>query len=405
METAVCWGCVEDEFLKEIIRDKGHHRLCSACKKKHRTFTMDELGGELAPIIREHFVQGEQVMSMGPGDDDHSWEQEGDPLSDIVQEVLGQYFDFNDEIVAGVVDSEYVDERDGGIAFFDDTANYVERSASPHRYFEEWNHALDELKHQRRFFGAFAGTLFDTLFRGIEKMQTWNQKKGKAESVVIELDEGVELFRARICESTALLKDAMTDPFKHVGPPPPERARAGRMNVEGVAVFYGATDLDTCLAEMRPYLGGDSAVITVRTTRSLRLLDFTRIDRSYRPLSYFQPDFTEEAEKNAFLRRLGGLISKPVAPGRESDYLITQTMAEYLAYAHEKPLNGILFKSVQKDGGTNIVLFPTRNAFPITYVEKSFKLFSTKSIKYKHQEKKVHLVKGEIEFAYDLFDD
>ena len=136
-------------------------------------------------------------------------------------------------------------------------------------------------------------------------------------TVVRELPEGAELFRARICDSNEKLKNAITDPLKHIGPPPPDRARAERMSVDGVAVFYGALESETCLAELRPTIGSEAAVITVRTTKPLRLLDFTRIKDSHHVLSYFQPDFNEQAEKNIFLRQLGSLISQPVRPGRE----------------------------------------------------------------------------------------
>src|SRR5258708_5926999 len=109
---------------------------------------------------------------------------------------------------------------------------------------------------------------------------------------------------------------------------------------------------------MRPALGGDTAVIELQTTKPLRVLDFTRLQEPHgEGLSYFQPDFTAEVERRAFLLRLHTLISQPVVPGREADYLITQTMAEYLAHVHQEPFGGILFKSVQRAGGVNVVLF------------------------------------------------
>jgi hypothetical protein len=166
------------------------------------------------------------------------------------------------------------------------------------------------------------------------------------------------------------------------------------MNVEGVAVFYGALESETCLAELRPNIGGEAAVIKIRTTKTLRLIDFTKIKNSARALSYFQPDFNQQAEKNIFLRQLGSLISQPVRPGKEADYLITQTMAEYLAHVHAKPFDGLLYKSVQKKGGKNIVLFPHRrtvadNAFSIAYVDESIKFFETSAIEYEHIERRV----------------
>lgn len=168
------------------------------------------------------------------------------------------------------------------------------------------------------------------------------------------------------------------------------------MNAEGVVVLYGARDSETCLAEMRPALGSEVAIITMQTTHALRVLDFTRLDdaRSGKALSYFQTDFTDQLERREFLRRLHSLISQPIVPGRESDYLITQTMAEYLAHVHEKPFDGILFSSVQRAGGINIVLFADKglltdkpeDAFRLKYVDGSIRLVSTTAIRYRHRE-------------------
>jgi hypothetical protein len=214
-------------------------------------------------------------------------------------------------------------------------------------------------------------------------------------NVVRNFPQGSELYRARICGSVATIKEALSDPFKNVGPPPPERARPGRMNPEGVPLFYGSLDWQTCLAETRPALGNDTAVIKLLTTRSLRLLDFSRFGESYTRLSYFQPDFVALCEKGAFLRRIQRLISEPIVPGRESDYVITQTLAEYLAHVHQQPFDGILFDSVQREKGTNIVLFPdVDGGFPLSYVDKSVTLYSTRSIEYAHSQIHVHLMDG-----------
>ena len=402
--------------MKEIIRGQGEELSCTVCGDASRkALTVDALGELLGPIIREHYEQGAEVRRWGESDNDRDdwWEQEGEDLSFVVQEVLGQYFEFEGEIVDAVVGSEDVRPQDGDVAFFDSSANYVESHCSPERYHREWNHVLHELKHKRRFFSSSAEALFKALFEGVDAMKAWDRETKKHESVVRELQQDMELFRARRCDSRAALNEAFTNPFKHVGPPPATRARAGRMNVEGVVVFYGAMDEETCLAETRPTLGGDSVMITLSTTKPLRLLDFTRLDRSYSTLSYFQPNFADEAEKGEFLRRLGGLISQPIIPGRESDYLITQTMAEYLAHVHEKPFDGILFKSVQRAGGVNVVLFPdpgspdesVNNAFPLSYVDGSIKLFSTRSIQYQHTQRHAHLLDGEVSIYCDLFDE
>jgi RES domain len=186
---------------------------------------------------------------------------------------------------------------------------------------------------------------------------------------VWNLPQGSELYRARICSSPETMKAMLSEPFKNVGPTPPEQARSGRMNPEGVPVFYGSFDWETSLAETRPALGNDTAVIKLVTTKVLRLLDFIRLGDSYARLSYFQPDFDEQYERGAFLQLLQRLISQPIVPGKESDYIITQTLAEYLAHVHEQPFDGILFDSVQRKEGRNIVLFPgSDGVFPLSYV-------------------------------------
>ncbi|MBU0750720.1 MAG: RES domain-containing protein [Gammaproteobacteria bacterium] len=399
MSYAICWKCVDDEYLKQHIRDNGGLFECSVCGNAYENaISVADLGILLEPRIRENFSLGEEIKVFhGEEDDNGSWEQEGEPLSWAVQEVLGQYFDFEDEIVQAVIDAEDVWPPDGDVPFFDDTSNYVESRVALSHYYAEWEALLEELKHKRRFFSPSAHTLFGKLFGGVEEMKARPPRTTEAVSVVRNFPEGSELFRARICNSQDVLVDVFSDPLKHAGPPPESQARTGRMNADGVVVFYGAEDLETCLAEMRPVIGNDLAVIRLRTTKPLRLLDFSLLEYAYAgtPLSYFQPDFTDEVEKRAFRRRLHRLISQPIIPGKETEYLITQTMAEYLAHVHKEPFDGVLFASAQRADGKNVVLFSDpamitdqpSEAFGLAYCEDSLQIFTTTSISYSHHKR------------------
>lgn len=402
---AVCWRCIEDEYLKKIVRDNGEVGDCTLCGRGGaKVFTPDQFSEVLDPLMREHFAPGADVKRFGE-DDSEWWEQEGDPLSHHLQEVIGQFLGFEDEIVSALEENEDVRPQDGEEPFFDSSQDYVPVRVKTYRYIEEWNTALDELKHRRRFFSSRAKTLFTELFEGVETRQAWNKSNGK-DNVVWQFPAGSELHRARICDSAAAVKQAFSDPFKNVGPPPPERARPGRMNAEGVAVFYGSLDAETCLAETRPALGNETAVIKLRTTKLLRLLDFGRLAKSYTSLSYFQPDFTEQCEKGTFLRRLQRLISQPIISGREADYIITQTLAEYLAHVYEPHFDGVLFQSVQRSQGTNAVLFPdVEGNFPLEYVDQSVSLYVTGSIKYGHSQLYVHVVDDDVWIHGDDYDD
>ena len=86
-----------------------------------------------------------------------------------------------------------------------------------------------------------------------------------------------------------------------------------------------------------------------RTTQALRVLDFRRLEAArLAELSYFDSTHAEQRERAVFLRRLHGRISRPVVPGHEDEYLITQTLTEYLAHVHLPAFDGVIFQSVQR---------------------------------------------------------
>jgi RES domain len=391
METTICAECVDDFFLKKIIDQSYGIHKCSICEETCNAITVNELGELLEPIMREHWECGPSVKKFGDNDDEW-WEQEGDPMSSIVQEILGQYFEFEDGIVNAVCYAEAGWAWDGDSSYWDTTSNYVKKKVQS-RYFTKWQYALEELKFERRFFSPVTKELFDKLFDDVDLL-----KVGDGTShlpVVRKLSVGSKIFRARVCNARSRLKEIYDDPLKLIGPPPREVARAGRMNAEGMVVLYGSREKHTCLAEMRPAIGSDLIVIALKTTQSLRVLDFHRLERAWggRTLSYLQPDFGERLEKRQFLRHLHRLISQPIVPGRESEYLITQALTEYLAYIHEKPFDGVLFASSQRAKGTNVVLFKDSSSlnvsveanFRVSYVADSIAIFKTESVNYKHR--------------------
>jgi hypothetical protein len=157
MDKAICWECFDDKYLKEIVKNEGEQLECSVCGEERAAFTVERLGERIEPIMREHFRQGDQDYG----------EQRGDSLSFCVQEVVGECFGLEDDIVEAVVATEHVDPSDGDVPFFDDTCNYVGSPVSLHGYYAEWNFVVQELKYRRRFFSPSAKALFDSQFDGV----------------------------------------------------------------------------------------------------------------------------------------------------------------------------------------------------------------------------------------------
>lgn len=403
-EHAICFRCIEDAVLHAKVESDGEPLRCESCgEENNNAFSYARLGEELEPIVREHFEIGPMVRQFYD-DDREGWEQEGDPLVYIVQMVLGQDVVDPDALVKSVMDAEDYWPGDGDEAFYDYTQLYVPCIVRPHAWMAEWEYLGEELAHHRRFFSESARGLFDRLFAGVSDLNFYDSDAERRLPVVDDLPAGTEILRARVVRSDSDLRVFIETPARELGAPPAGKASAGRMNAAGVAVFYGALDSETCIAEMRPALGGRVLVGGFRTTQTLRVLDFRRLQAArLAEVSYFDTRYSEQRERAVFLQRLHGLISRPVVPGHEDEYLITQTLSEYLAHVHLPKFDGVIFQSVQREGGANIVLF-SREAveaiadqplgrqpkqppsFPVGYVEGSAKLFVTNSIEYSHKQ-------------------
>ena len=398
MTAAICHECIQDEYLSADLKINGERIACVECGKRRRGITVEDLGKRLEPILRECYVPGEEYRVFSSEDDDRGhFVQKGEDFTDIIQDVMGTLHSCHDEIVSAVMDADDYWPPDGESAYWDDSACYVfNRYRSDSDAFPNWQGTLEELKHGRRFFSPSAKELFDRLFANIDQLKCYSS--GNLLPVSYQLPKGTRLFRSRVANSQSTLNQVCTDPAKYVGPPPPAQARSGRMNPDGVSVLYASEDEKTCIAEMRPAIDSDLAIISLVTNRHLRILDFTRLDRVYQKHSLFDPDFTMKYETHRFLKRLHRLISQPIVPGKEVDYLITQTMAEYLAHVHTTPFDGILFESAQKEGGMNVVIFPRESGaqagandkFGVEYEEGSLKIVRIKKIAVTHSDMAFH---------------
>lgn len=130
--------------------------------------------------------------------------------------------------------------------------------------------------------------------------------------------------------------------------PPTDLAKANRLNPEGVQVFYGALDVETCAFEMKPSLeeivNEQMYVGTFRAARSLRLFDLLNS-----PDDFDGPD--GPGALHSFLRSLFFPASR--------DYRISQELAVRVA---ARGFDGILYPSAysyirEASAYPNIVLF------------------------------------------------
>ena len=167
----------------------------------------------------------------------------------------------------------------------------------------------------------------------------------------------VDLFRIRIGKTP--FADAAA-----IGPPPEQFAtQSNRMSPAGIAMFYGAFDVQTAKAEtLDPeiHAGHVMSIGRFRAIHDLKMLDLA--DLPDIP-SVFEQETREFIHPLRFLHAFARDIAQPIArDGREHiEYVPTQIVTEYFRRvfrdADDQPINGLIYKS-SKNGACNaFVLF------------------------------------------------
>jgi hypothetical protein len=365
-----CVECTKDSGLQEKIHFCSTKGDCSICHTKSvSVVTFGELACWLEEIWREWYHLGEYQ-----GVD---YEQRGDEPYFLLDELIQIICDEGEgeEVIGTLI--ELMSEGDmhevkwGGDALIDTCQCYEKRSLHLYLVEHRWETFVRSLKHHTRYFNTSAKEFFDNLFANVQEVQSRgfpedlfvliNQNKLSNNPVVIECaPESMPIFRARKVTSNQLLKNIASAPEVELSNPPDEFASEGRMNPRGISYFYGAVDRETCVAELRPSMGESVISGEFELTEKVTLLDLTLLSTSYHKKmeSIFDNDYLENRIARELLRQLQRLIAQPILYGDEFDYLPTQAMSEYLARLATPKIDGIIFKSVQRESGKNIVLFP-----------------------------------------------
>jgi hypothetical protein len=360
----ICHNCVGDLYLSNQIEETGDVAECSYCGTTDvLTCSLERVADVIEPVFEHSWrltanqPDGYEYALMRDPESTYGWDRSGMSPADVVEEVGQVSRDVAEDIVSLLDSRTIADPRDpdfeapfGSEARYDPVADDDSDGV--------WAEMRRELHHRARFFNQSLTEFLNEIFAGIHSV------KGPEGAAVRTLRAGGEnaavLFRARLALSEAAVEDVLVGIPASLGPPSGRKVRAGRMNAAGIAVFYGALDAETCLAEVRPPVGASVVMAKFELLRDVQLLDLQAMEKATHEVSYFHPDFVTLRRKTLFLRTLSSRCSAPVLPGGEEfDYLLTQAVCEYLASAVEPRLDGIAFRSAQRGGvGTNVTLFP-----------------------------------------------
>ena len=242
---------------------------------------------------------------------------------------------------------------------------------------------------------------FDQFIKNKSRFVLDNQQRRFLEVVLAtsqkrttKMPGGYPLWRAHLDDSSS--RSDPTGQFEIAEPaaakfltPSKDRASEGRVNPKGIPCLYLATEKDTAMTEVRPWIGSDLTVAQFKVVRDLKLVD-CRGDLDP-PKIYFcrkTEEDAEERERNVWFH-INQAFSTPVTRTDDvADYAPTQVLAEAFK---SNGFDGMAYGSMLGKGkGINIALFDLSAAEIVTtqlyHVEEVIPKFSTGSEEHYHSE-------------------
>ena len=357
----VCHICLGDQFLASEVQEKGTPEPCNYCSEIRGAITLDELASRIHDALQEHFRLTPGYPSNLYEDflyREGKWERRGDDVEIVVAEMACV-----DEKIAGDLTSllsgrhSYEAAKEGEENPYGPEAMYEERKPFYLGLQITWDELRREIRSRSRFFSPGLEEMLADIFADLRSLKTYGNRP-----VILEIspdDHDSFFWRGRTALSSQEVEAILMSPVQELGSPPSQVAKAGRMNPQGISVFYGATDQSTCVSELRPPVGSSVVIGKFELLRSVRLLDLGALAEAYVATSFFDPECSVRKGRAAFLRHLVREITQPVMPNAEAlEYLSTQVVAEYLAHLDDPRFGGMFYPSSQKGGsGKNVVLF------------------------------------------------
>ncbi len=355
----VCPDCFAVKGLKrriiEIRKDQDVGRCDFHPTKKGVSI---EAVAEIVDLVfRDNYGGGpHDPYSIGPA---------GEELVDVVQD-LAQPDDWTivEALRDALIDGDNYWPPDGEEAFYDEEYRYhadiwTAALEAPARLWRDFRRSL---LHGQRFFNIGARDQLVEIFQDVHQQRD-HHKQGPV-YLIAPGEAQSRFFRARVANDVEQRQKIAANIAADLGPPPERKRRAGRLNPAGVIGFYGAFDLETCVAELRPAVGAIVVAAEFAITEPICVLDTTLFEAKAKEADLYAKNAQARAAQWNFMQSFMLEIAQPISPGDEHlDYLPTQAVAEYLNKHHrfsfageERTIDAIIYRSAQHPEGKNIVL-------------------------------------------------
>lgn len=350
--TNICAGCIGEVALQKIVSANSNCKnSCDYCDDIHAPTVDIHLIAMKCDEVIDAFYELTQRDPFGrPAG--------GSNLDDTIADLVKAPSDVVSAISDALQLSWY--DRDSGEEKYGDDPSFSLRSKITSGLEDVWSQVEFSLRYEGRYLNPFVADFFDEVFEPI----TRDSLSGTV-SVISDAGPGTKyetIYRARVFQSEKDVSEALSHPERNLGTPPVGAGANGRMNAAGQPAFYGATDVETSMAEVRPPVGSWVIVAKFKIVRPLRLLNLKMLTgtKLLESVSLFDEKAKVIAERNEFLRTFSERMILPVMPeNQDHSYLVTQVVASYLAMHPTASIDGIIYPSVQlgESNHENIVLF------------------------------------------------
>lgn len=253
--------------------------------------------------------------------------------------------------------------QDGEEAFYDRERTYGYNENGYEEHSHTWRQFRNTILHEQRFFNEGALNRLNEIFDGLHLIR--NEENAPAIYNLIPGNQNAVFHRARVSNDPSERDRILGDPATNLGPPPDQLRTAGRMNSSGIMAFYGAFDLETCIAELRPAVGETVVAAQFALNRPILVLDTTGFSGNPESINLFAKTHIKRMRLWKFMTNFMHEIARPCLPEDEHlDYVPTQVVSEYLTHLHKLPgrnghqtIDGIIYRSAQNGDGNNIAIF------------------------------------------------
>jgi hypothetical protein len=229
-----------------------------------------------------------------------------------------------------------------------------------HNVYVEWEAFCNYLITNNRFI------LNEKWKKFVKRIVTSAHKRKK------KINAGEKFWRARIAKDFKIKRDSIVaNSFTkdEMGVPPREKTKDGRANPKGIPYLYLTDDLETAIAETRPYLNANITLALFKLKKEVKVIDLLKDTFSVGELlANTKNNLNLKDEEKLLWSAINLYFSLPLDSDDKFGYIPTQYISELFK---NNGYDGVMFRSAQKKEGINLVLFNPSNAEIIEIRQRS----------------------------------